>query len=165
MNQLGGQDAQEETPNKPPRRHWYASHLRFFDLRLSHWVQIVLTIGLVALAVAQWVVYNRQAKIMSVQTNLSSQYNHFTAISQRPFISLSPGTSYFSTNNGRPNINFLVNFKNDGNTAATRAYKRFRCDKSETDLAEPWAFMKAAAPAKIQTFIGPHDTSQGGCSF
>jgi hypothetical protein len=51
---------------KPPKRHWHAAE-PFFDLKLSHWVEIFLTLGLVFVGVCQLVVYAHQAGVMRGQ--------------------------------------------------------------------------------------------------
>jgi hypothetical protein len=136
-------------PNKRPK----SSIAEIVGIGFATFVGLLL----VGVGILQYCIYSKQ-------TVLSTQYNHFTALSQRPFISIGPDKSYVSYD-GNYAVNFLLDFKNDGNTAATHAYKRYRCDKSKTDLVEPWSFMKAAAPGSIQTFIGPHNATQGGCSF
>ena len=54
--------------SKPPKRYWHASE-PFVDLKLSHWVEIVLTVALVFVGVSQLVVYTHQAGIMRKQLN------------------------------------------------------------------------------------------------
>ncbi len=54
--------------SKPPKRYWHASE-PFVDLKLSHWVEIVLTVALVFVGVSQLVVYTYQAGIMRKQLN------------------------------------------------------------------------------------------------
>ncbi|SRR6266404_1934759 len=63
----GGPDSEGTKPQKPPRRRWNASE-PFLDLKLSHWVEIFLTIALIVVAAFQARIYMRQAKIMSTQS-------------------------------------------------------------------------------------------------
>jgi hypothetical protein len=137
-------------PNKRPK----SSVAEFLGVGLATLVGLLL-VGVGCL----------QYRILSKQAVISKQYNHFTALSQRPFVSIAPGNSYVSGRSGNYMINYLIDFTNNGNTAATHAFKRSRCDKSKSDLAEPWSFMQSAKPPITQVFIGPHSSSQGGCSF
>jgi hypothetical protein len=59
--------SESQEPQKPPRRYWNASE-PFFDLKLSHWVQILLTVLLIGVAWSQARIYMRQAKIMRTQS-------------------------------------------------------------------------------------------------
>jgi hypothetical protein len=54
---------------KPPRRYWKAAE-SFFDLKLSHWIQIILTVGLIGVAFLQALIYRGQAKIMATQSTI-----------------------------------------------------------------------------------------------
>ena len=62
-----------------PRRHWKAAE-PFIDLRLSHWVEIILTAALIFVGVSQLLVYRRQADIMDKQAEISAKLLTETAI-------------------------------------------------------------------------------------
>ena len=59
-------------PNsKPPKRHWNATE-PFFDMRASHWVEVVLTFTLLLVGASQLFVYHRQASIMETQASIAT---------------------------------------------------------------------------------------------
>src|ERR1700733_10039811 len=82
---MSDEQPQGQETQKPPKRYWEAKE-QFFDLKASHWVQIVLTIVLGCIAYAQYTVYSRQAGIMDEQTNISKRQLGLTEIVQRPWI-------------------------------------------------------------------------------
>jgi hypothetical protein len=55
-----------------PKKDWRASE-GFVDLKLSHWIQILLTLALVSVGLAQVFVYLRQAHIMRAQTDIGGR--------------------------------------------------------------------------------------------
>src|ERR1700734_3359081 len=59
----------EKIRKKPPRRHWQARE-PFFDLKFSHWVEIILTVALVFVGISQLFVYSNQALIMRGQLSV-----------------------------------------------------------------------------------------------
>ena len=61
----------------------------FFDLKLSHWVEIALTAALVGIGIGQLIIYSRQATIMATQANIADNQNKLTASIQRAFITVS----------------------------------------------------------------------------
>ena len=80
-------DSKRKKSQKPPRRYWQAAE-RFVDLRLSHWIQIVLTIALLIVAASQALIYFRQAKIMGRQTALMN--GQLEEIGDRPVRRIKP---------------------------------------------------------------------------
>jgi hypothetical protein len=77
---MSDEQPQGQETQKPPKRYWEAKE-QFFDLKASHWVQIVLTIVLGCIAYAQYTVYSRQAGIMDEQTNISKRQLGLTELS------------------------------------------------------------------------------------
>ena len=75
MSGISDRQPSEQQSAKPPRRRWEATE-SFFDLKLSHWVEIALTAALVGIGIGQLIIYSRQATIMATQraglTNLDS---------------------------------------------------------------------------------------------
>jgi hypothetical protein len=68
----GDPHPQRNKADKPPRKFWEAAH-PFIDLRLSHIVTVFLTAGLLFVALAQAIVYIRQAHIMKAQADIASR--------------------------------------------------------------------------------------------
>src|SRR4051794_8631005 len=111
-------EANAQGHHKKPHRYWNASHLRFFDLRLSHLVQIVLTAGLVALAAAQWIVYNRQTRIMATQAQLAESANKLNVSMNRAYVIVDDVLIWTGIDKepGNPSWSFHPHIKNVGNT-------------------------------------------------
>lgn len=71
MSEEGNTEPQPQGADKPPKRKlfplskwgpirkWRAKE-PFFDLKISHWVQIALTVALVGIGYLQWTVYSNQ---------------------------------------------------------------------------------------------------------
>jgi hypothetical protein len=78
-------NSSDQKDGKPPKRYWKATE-PFCDLKLSHWVEIFLTLALVFVGVSQLIVYNRQASIMDEQTKISSRQLDAMEIEKRPWI-------------------------------------------------------------------------------
>ncbi len=71
MTELGEPKPNEGGANKLPKRHWEAARKeRFFDLKVSHCVEIILTLALVGIGCLQYTVYARQAVIMQTQVDI-----------------------------------------------------------------------------------------------
>jgi hypothetical protein len=66
MSAIGAPEPPRTGDHKPPKRNWRAIK-PFCNLKLSHCVQIFLTISLLAVAYAQYRVYTRQEGIMADQ--------------------------------------------------------------------------------------------------
>jgi hypothetical protein len=83
VTDLGETNPEDGGSDTPPKRNWEATRKeRFFDLKFSHYVEIILTFALVGIAYFQYTVYERQAVIMDLQTKI-------LAIAQRSFITVS----------------------------------------------------------------------------
>lgn len=85
MGDEGRQQPQEDKATKPPRSKWRASK-SFFDLKLSHWIEILLTAALVYVGTSQLLVYRRQAKIMGVQAHIAKDQLDEMHTQRRPWI-------------------------------------------------------------------------------
>jgi hypothetical protein len=85
----------------------------FVDLKLSHWVEIVLTLALVVIAGLQYAVYNRQAGIMEAQDQTMKA-------AQRPWMSVGNphAVNGFPVGDGGGAFVVEFNFKNFGNSPA-----------------------------------------------
>jgi hypothetical protein len=86
---------------------------RFVDLKLSHWVEIFLTVALVVIAYLQYAVYNRQAGIMEAQDQTMKA-------TQRPWMSVGSPHAVNAFPVGSDGGAFVVEFnsKNYGNSPA-----------------------------------------------
>jgi hypothetical protein len=66
MTDLGDTTQRNGRNDKLPKRNWEATYKeRWFDLKFSHFVEIILTGALVGIAYFQYTVYTRQAGIKS----------------------------------------------------------------------------------------------------
>jgi hypothetical protein len=84
---MSDRQAHTEKENKPPKRYWEATHrYSFFDLKFSHWIEILLTIVLGCIAYAQYAVYTRQAGIMDEQAKISNRQLDAMETDKRPWI-------------------------------------------------------------------------------
>jgi hypothetical protein len=81
-------NGQEYTEDKPPKRFWNASE-PFFDLRLSHWIEVLLTVALIGVGVGQIMIYLHQAIIMDTQANIASRQLSLSESIERPWIKAS----------------------------------------------------------------------------
>jgi hypothetical protein len=72
MTNLGGEEPRQHAREEPPERQRPARE-RFWDFKASHWVEVVLTLALVVVGALQYSVYNRQARIMETQTDISGR--------------------------------------------------------------------------------------------
>jgi len=87
MSDLGNENPEAATNKKPPKSDWEATrNERFFDLKFSHYIEIILTGALVGIAYFQYSVYTRQAGIMETQARISSDQNDITIQSARAII-------------------------------------------------------------------------------
>lgn len=87
MSDLGEPDPSEGGNGKPPKRHWEATRKeRFFDLKFSHYIEILLTTALVGIAYVQYTVYRRQAGIMQTQADIAQTQNKIAIESARAFL-------------------------------------------------------------------------------
>lgn len=95
---------------RSPRRHWYAREA-FIDLRLSHWVQIFLTLALIFVGASQLAVYWRQPGISEVANEQNAVINQaFVYPAEINFVG--PGSGI--TDNGEWNI--VITWENSGDT-------------------------------------------------
>jgi hypothetical protein len=85
MSDIGGGTPSDQEGGEPPRRHWKAAE-PFFDLKFSHWIEILLTVGLVGIGLGQIVIYSRQAAIMDKQVTIADTQNKITIESARAFL-------------------------------------------------------------------------------
>ena len=69
MSPAGNEEPPNRGTRKPPGRYWFAEE-PFFDLKASHWVEILLTLALLTVGGSQAYIYWRQAEIMGTQTSV-----------------------------------------------------------------------------------------------
>jgi hypothetical protein len=109
MSAEGGEQPQSHKSDKPPRSKWRASE-SFFDLKLSHWIAILLTAALVYVGTSQLLVYRRQAKIMGTQANIATDQLSEMRAEQRPWVyaDITPGKQIFWNQSG--GLTFSIRF-------------------------------------------------------
>ena len=79
MSGLADQNPSDSGDGKPPKSDWEATRKEpWFDLKFSHFIEIILTGALVGIAYFQYTVYTRQAGIMQTQTEISRAQNDLT---------------------------------------------------------------------------------------
>jgi hypothetical protein len=75
----------EQKSKKPPAREWYARK-PFWDLRASHWAEILLTVALLGVGGSQLYVYWRQAGIMDKQASITTGQLELSETQERALI-------------------------------------------------------------------------------
>ena len=143
MSVISDPQPSEQQSAEPPRRHCKATE-SFFDLKLSHWVEIGLTAALVGIGVGQLIIYSRQANIMATLANLADDQNKLTASIQRAFITVSSFETPVRFGSGFASDTkhwwFIPNIKNSGNTPT----KNMRY------------FISTTCPAELDIGMGAH---------
>ena len=118
MSSVNGPKPKPEENAKPPKRNWEATRKeRFFDLKFSHYVELILTAILVGVGYLQFEVYTRQAGIMEQQT-IISQAEH------RPWVSANPIELVGDMIHNDFGLEMTIQFtlKNTGHSPARRAF-------------------------------------------
>ncbi len=126
MSDEGGQQPQNHKAAKPPRNKWRASE-SFFDLKLSHWIEILLTAALVYVGTSQLLVYRRQAKIMGTQAIISKGQLDEMQLEQRPWVhnkEMPVITKFLYLPNGNIHVEMRIDMENVGRTPAQNASGR-----------------------------------------
>lgn len=102
----------------PPASNWKAA-FPFYDLKLSHWVEIALTLALVFVALSQLVVYQRQTGIMGHQAQISQNQLNAAKSTARAFIDVSElKIEAASSKGGDPFLRVTPVIRNTGTTPA-----------------------------------------------
>jgi hypothetical protein len=170
MNTISSPELRGQGNGKPPRRHWEAKE-PFFDLKLSHWVQIALTVVLGGIAYLQYTVYTRQAGIMQTQADIAAKQNDIAIAADQAFINFEP-FDFVSVDTGPSGpgkvVGIWFNVANSGNVS-TKGFKAIVSCKvvppSEVG-AEPFELFKWDESIAIPNVVGPKqkvDISSGDC--
>jgi len=125
MSDVGNIQPPQKKNDKPPSRYWYPTK-PFYDLRFSHWVEILFSISLLVVAVSQLSIYSRQAGIMSTQANIADQQTKIMQQTGRAFITVSQLEIIPRISNNEVfawTINPIV--ENSGTTAPRNLYYSF----------------------------------------
>src|SRR5260221_10533203 len=132
---------------------------------------IVFGLGLLVVAVLQWLVYRRQAGIMERQSQLISDHALISKQTQRAFVFLteiavslnrSPGTvsAYGAVIPGAiQSWRVAPIWENSGDTPARRMFVNFNCQEFSSRIPEDFKFPDSAEPEP--SLIGPKATVQG----
>jgi hypothetical protein len=121
MSEPSSQNPNGAGNEKPPKRHWEATRKkRFFDLKFSHWIEIILTTALVGIAYFQYTVYSRQANIMDKQAHIAAKQNDISIATERAWIwpTVDIGGDLVFAGNGSSQITLKYTLENSGNTPA-----------------------------------------------
>ncbi|QBR71584.1 hypothetical protein CU048_10170 [Beijerinckiaceae bacterium] len=142
--------------NKLPKCYWKATE-SFYDLKLSHWVEMALTIALLFVGIAQFTVYKRQASIMDEQTKISARQLTMVEAEQRPWISLDmqPEGPLTRDSNG---WNFIVKYtiNNVGKSPAFNVNflaTMIPIGDPQPTPPEPWGFSHAMPTKAVETAV------------
>jgi hypothetical protein len=122
MTSFGANEPNKAPAKKPPQGDWDAS-TPFNDLRLSHWVQVFLTLALIGVGLSQVIVYLRQADIMNTQADISNRQLLLSGAVQRPWIgapAITPASLLSTKGPGQFSVDFQV--KNFGSLPATNIW-------------------------------------------
>jgi hypothetical protein len=148
--------------DKPPKRKWDATRKdRFFDLKFSHYVEILLTAALVGIAYFQYTVYKRQAGIMQSQADIATEQNKISMEAQRAFLFVKE-TPWAGTKDDAGNAvwNLLVAWENNGTTQPKHVIMDTYCPnlvkKGDPTKFRPrdWPIFHRVIGPKQETFAG-----------
>ena len=87
MSVAGAPTPIEQKRKKPPRHKWYAGE-SFWNLRASHWAEILLTLALLTVGASRLYVYQRQAGIMNTQASIARCQLELSEIQERALVSV-----------------------------------------------------------------------------
>lgn len=133
MSDLSETDPNQGQNHKPPKRNWEAARKEcFFDLKLSHCIEIVLTVALVGIAYFQYEVYKRQAKIMETQTGILRAQIHRANTVDRAWIAPTKLELDSGNSDNKP-IKVILSYGNTGHQPAKETVF-----SGLNDLMIPW---------------------------
>lgn len=117
MTDLGEIDPDDGRGDKPPKRNWEAIRKdKWFDLKLSHYVEVGLTAVLVWIGYLQYKVYTRQAGIMQQQADISEN-------DQRPWVRPKlNGISDIEITSDKLKFSIAIQFENIGKSPAMNVH-------------------------------------------
>jgi hypothetical protein len=156
MTDLGEAEPNDGRANRPPKHNWEAKE-RFFDLKFSHYVELILTGILVCVGYLQYEVYTRQARIMDQQARIAQA-------TSRAWVwpKVTVGSDLVFDEKGAT-ITFAYSLKNGGNTPALNTWpsmRFFAFDFGKFDPAEPFnpsLFRPQTKPsAEVRKFCQNH---------
>jgi hypothetical protein len=157
------------TNDKAPKRHWEATRKEhFFDLKFSHYIEIILTAALVGIAYFQYTVYTRQAGIMDTQTAILSRQTDISVASGRAFVNFEDfKVISIDTGPAGPGkvVGIFFNVVNSGNVP-TQGFRSIVLCKQvlPTDATpEPFDFFKWDESKATSDVIGPKQ--KGGIGY
>jgi hypothetical protein len=127
MNPPGDQEITADIQGKRLKRCRSASE-PFVDLRLSHLLEVLLTVSLLVVAICQAWVYSRQAEIMDKQANISAQQANIMQAQVRPWVS---GSNFVINGDlihdpSGLQISLTADLKNSGQSVAQHTFFSFK---------------------------------------
>jgi hypothetical protein len=142
-----------DSDNRPPHRHWQAA------VR-PHWTEIILTVALVVVGIAQVIIYRGQLTIMGTQADIADAANKQNAVVNRAFVYpkeinfIGPGSGL--TENGEWNA--ILTWENSGNTQTVdlSLVSNYHGDRA----IQQWPqFLNFNDVEKRPAFLGPKATT------
>ena len=118
MSDLDEPEPSDQRGGKPFKRNWETVRReKFFDLKFSHYVEIILTIALVGIAYFQFTVYKSQAVIMQKEADIASEQNKISMEAQRAFVFVKE-IPWAATKSDKGDVawNILISWENNGRT-------------------------------------------------
>ena len=166
MSSTSEKEPTEQASKKPPKRYWSATE-PFFDFRASHWVEIFLTIALIGVGVAQFVVYWRQAGIMKTQADIASTQNKITIAGERAFVHFGNyELQIWKDRSGSTKFVVAIALNNSGNTATKGLELHIKCAPSSENIPEPWVLLSdSSEKERIPQIMAPHQSIKTYCAF
>jgi hypothetical protein len=144
MNTASGPNPSAEERSRPPRRHWQAS------VR-PHWTEIVLACALLAVGMAQVLIYLRQASIMQTQADIAAKQNEIAIAADRAVVNFHAiGQAVFP---GYYDYTFKIG--NDGSVTTANLSIAMDCVRSDVVKDEPFDLLSPGENNVVPDLIPP----------
>lgn len=150
MRDISGNTPSDQQHDKPPRRHWKATE-PFFDLKLSHWIGIILTAALVGVGVGQIIIYAREARIMQTQDDIAAKQTEIAAAANRAVVNLHS----IGLNSRPPYNDYTFKIGNDGNSTTRGLSIVVDCVWSDKSNGEPFDLLVPNKNNSLPNLIPP----------
>jgi hypothetical protein len=111
----------EHESKKPPYRYWHATE-SFFDLKASHWVEILLTFALLCVGGTQASIYWRQTGVMQTQADIAAAQANVMKAEHRPWLSMDIHVKSITWKPDGIYVARYYELENTGHSVATYVY-------------------------------------------